>query len=340
MKLEDIAGRLGAELRGDGQVEIHAVKGIDQAQEGDLTFVANRKYLAKVKNCRAAAIILAREDPEVSLPSLRTSNPYLSFALALEFFNCKPVPKPGIHPTAVIDASAEIGEGVSIGPLVCIAEGVRIGSGTVIYPHVVIYPGVRIGRDARIHSRVVLREEVQIGDRVILQDGVVVGADGFGFAPRGDGSFHKILQAGSVIIEDDVEIGANSTVDRATVGHTVVGRGTKIDNLVQLGHGASVGQNCLLAAQTGIAGSTAVGNQVIMAGQVGVVGHLTIGDNSVLTAQSGLADSLPANSRVSGTPAYDSMTWKKCSFLIPRLPDFVHRLRRLEKKLNISEKEG
>lgn len=339
MKLEELARKLDAELRGAGDTEIISVAGIEQAKEGDITFVANRKYFSKIKSCKASAIILSPEDPAIALPSLRIANPYLAFARSLDFFYKKPQQAAGIHPTAVIDPTAEIGEGASIGAYVTIGAGVRIGKNATLYPHVVIYPGVTMGEDVKIYARAVLREEVVIGNRVIIQDGVVVGADGFGFAPRGDGTYHKILQAGSVIIEDDVEIGANSAIDRATIGHTIIRRGTKIDNLVQIGHGSSIGQDCLIAAQTGVAGSAVIGNRVILAGQVGVVGHLTIGDNSIVTAQTGVAGSLPENSKVSGSPAFDSLAWKKCSFLIPKLPDYIHRLRRIEKKLNISDED-
>lgn len=339
MKLEEISRRLGTELRGDGNVEIVSVAGIEQARPGDITFVSNRKYWPKVKGCQASAIILQVKDEEVPIPSLRTDNPYLIFSKALELFYRKPKQPLGVHPTAIVDPTAVVGEGSSIGAYVTIGAGVRIGRNAVIYPHTVIYPGVVIGDDVRIHSRVVLREEVSIGDRVILQDGVVIGSDGFGFAPIGDGTFHKILQAGSVVIEADVEIGANSTVDRATIGNTVVRRGTKIDNLVQLGHGSTVGENCLIAAQTGVAGSAVVGNRVILAGQVGIVGHLTVGDDSIVTAQSGVPHDLPPKSMVSGSPVYDALSWKKVSVLMPTLPKLFHRVRRLEKHLGLQEKE-
>lgn len=339
MKLEEISRRLGTELRGDGSVVITSVAGIEHAGPGDITFVSNRKYWPKVKGCKASAIILNRADEEIPTPSLRTDHPYLIFARALELFYRKPIPPSGIHPTALVDPSAVIGEGASIGAYVTIAAGVKIGCRVVIYPHTVIYPGVLIGDDVRIHSRVVLREEVVIGDRVILQDGVVIGSDGFGFAPRGDGTFHKILQAGAVRIEADVEIGANSTVDRATIGNTMVGRGSKIDNLVQLGHGSIVGENCLIAAQTGVAGSAVIGNRVILAGQVGIVGHLTVGDDSVVTAQSGVPHDLPPKSMVSGSPVFDALSWKKVSVLMPTLPKLFHRVRRLEKQVGIQNKE-
>lgn len=331
MKLKEISARLSTRLQGDGNIDIARVIGIEEALEGDLTFVANPKYAGLLKDCRASAVILDEDAPEINRATLRCKNPYLAFAQSVELFYRKPQPPRTIHPTAVIDEDVKLGANASIGAYVTIAEGVVVGDNVTIYPHVDIYPGVRIGNDVTLHSKVILREEVVLGDRVIVQDGAVIGADGFGFAERDDGSYYKIVQSGTVVLEDDVEVGANSTIDRATVGQTLVARGAKIDNLVQVGHGCVVGEHSLLAAQVGLAGSTVLGKKVILAGQVGVAGHLRIGDHTIATAQTGIPSSLQPNSMVSGYPAIDNLLWRKASIIFAKLPELVRRVRRLEK---------
>jgi UDP-3-O-[3-hydroxymyristoyl] glucosamine N-acyltransferase len=259
---------------------------------------------------------------------LRSKNPYLDFARALEIFYQPPKYAPGIHPTAVVHSSAKIGTNAHIGPYVVISEDVVIGDNAVLLAHVVIYRGVKIGNSFLAHSHAIVREFCRIGDNVVLQNGVVVGGDGFGFATDNKGHWHKIVQSGPTVIEDDVEIQANACIDRASVGETRIARGTKIDNLVQVGHGSSVGEDTLLCAQVGLAGSTDVGNKVILAGQVGVAGHCTIGDGAIATAQSGIPNDVPAGAVVSGYPAIDNKLWLRCVAVFNRLPEIAKLLRK------------
>lgn len=333
MKLDQIARKLDCRLEGAGDIEIHGVAGIEEAQPGELTFVSNPKYLSKIQHTRAAAIILSQKVPGLSTPTLISSNPYLAFARAIELFYSPPRLLKGIHPTAIIADSARLGPDHCIGANVVIGEGARIGKNAALHPNVTIYPYAEIGDDFLAHSNSVVREHCRIGHRVILQNGAVVGADGFGFAPREDGSYHKIVQSGIVVLEDDVEVGANACVDRATVGATRVGRGTKIDNLVQVGHGSSVGEDTVLAAQVGLAGSTRVGNHVMLAGQVGVAGHLEIGDGVKATAQTGIARRVEAGKVISGTPEMDSTLWKRNYLLMHEYPELVKTVKRLEKEI-------
>ena len=320
-------------MESDKDVEIARVAGIEEAGPGDLTFISNRKYIRHLKTTRAAAIILAGDIPPVETPSLRTEDPYLAFAHALEIFHVPLRQEPGIHPTAVIHEGVEIGPNASIGAYVVIGKGCKLGSGVTLFPNVVLYPGVRIGDEVRIHSCVTVRESCRVGNRVILQNGVVIGSDGLGFAPTRDGGFYKIVQTGTVTIEDDVEIGANTTIDRAAVGDTVIRAGSKLDNLVQIGHGSHVGENCILAAQAGLAGSTRLGRGVWVGGQAGFAGHLDVGDGAVVTAQSGTSHDVPAKAVVSGSPAFDNGTWLRSVALFPKLPALARRIRELEKEV-------
>lgn len=333
MKLSEIAGRLNCRLAGDGDVEIVRIAGIDEAGQGDLTFVSNRKYISHIKNTRASAIILGEDIPPVDIPSLRTDDPYLAFARALELFFVPREPDPGIHPTAVIAEDAKIGAGARIGAYAVVGSGCTIGERVTIHPHVVLYPEVSVGHDCVFHSFVTVREDCVVGDRVILQNGVVIGGDGFGFAPTKEGTFYKICQTGRVLIEDDVEIGANTTVDRAAVGDTVIRRGTKLDNLVQVGHGAQIGEDCVLAAQVGVAGSTRIGRRVMVGGQVGFAGHLEVGDGAIITAQSGTSHDIPAGEVVSGSPAFENAAWLRSTAIFPKLPQLMRRIRDLEKEV-------
>ena len=333
MKLAAIARHLDCKLEGDGEVEILGAAGIEEARPEDLTFLSNPKYLSKVRSCQAGAIIVSPDSPATDIPRLISENPYLSFARVIELFYSPPEVIPGIHPAATIAETARLGEDYSIGANAVIGEGAVIGDRAVLHPSVIIYPYAQIGDDFVAHSHAVVREYCRIGDRVILQNGAVIGADGFGFAPRGDGSYHKILQAGIVVLEDDVEVGAQACIDRATVGETRIGSSTKIDNLVQIGHGSQVGKDTVLAAQVGLAGSTRVGDRVMLAGQVGVAGHLTIEDDVIATGQTGIGRSVKAGSKISGTPEMDSGLWRRNYVLLHRLPELVRTVRSLQKKL-------
>ena len=332
MKLRDIAERIGCRLEGDGDIEIRRVAAIEDAGQGDLTFFANPKYAAELRQTRASAVI-AGEEAAAPCAVLRVRHPYLAFARALELFANAAPPPAGVHRLADVAASAEIAPTASIGPFVSIGDGARIGPRTIVHPHVTIGPGARIGADCVIHARVSIREQVDVGDRVVLQDGAVLGSDGFGFARNPDGSHYKIPQIGRVVIEDDVEIGANSTIDRPAVGETRIGAGTKIDNLVQIAHGVSVGKHVLLAGQVGIAGSTTIEDNVTLAGQVGVAGHITIGAGTIATAQSGIPNSVAAGSFVSGYPAIPNRDWLKSSAMVRRLPELRKTIADLERRL-------
>ncbi|MEJ2009563.1 MAG: UDP-3-O-(3-hydroxymyristoyl)glucosamine N-acyltransferase [Acidobacteriota bacterium] len=327
MKLGDIATKLGCTLEGPGGLEITGVAGIEEAGPSELTFLSNPKYRRKLKTARAAAIILSPQDPDPGRPALRSDNPYLDFARALELFYRPPRPVPGIHPTAIIAADARIGRNPSIGPYVVIEPEVEIGDDCVIKGHVMIYQGAKIGHRFLAHSHAVVREMVQIGNDVILQNGAIIGGDGFGFARQSDGSYYKIVQSGTVVIEDGVEVQANACIDRATVGVTRLQRGTKVDNLVQVAHGCDIGQNTLLCGQAGLAGSCKVGRNVVLAGQVGAAGHLTIGDNVIATAQTGIPSDVEPNKIISGYPAMDNARWLKCSAAYLRLPEIYVTVR-------------
>jgi UDP-3-O-[3-hydroxymyristoyl] glucosamine N-acyltransferase len=329
MKLADIASVLDARLEnGSPETKISGVAGIEDAHSGQITFVANPKYSALAKGTKAAAVIVSEDFPALPTAMLRSKNPYLAFARCLELFYQPPRYSPGVHPTAVVHPSAKIGSKAHIGPYVVIDENAEIGNNAVLLAHVVIYRGARIGNNFFAHAHAAVREHCCIGNDVILQNGVVVGADGFGFAKDASGRWHKIVQSGPAVIEDSVEIQANACVDRASVGETRIGRGTKIDNLVQVGHSSKVGEDTLLCAQVGLAGSTHVGSRVILAGQVGVAGHCRIGDGAVATAQSGIPNDVPAGATVSGYPAIDNKLWLKCSAIFKKLPEIARTIRK------------
>lgn len=329
MRLRDLADRLGAVLHGDGEIEIRGVAGIEDAGPGDLTFVSNPRYAPLARTTQASALLVEPDFAQVPAATLRLKNPYLAFARALELFHPMPTYAPGVHATAVVHPTARIGSDAHIGAYVVIGERVVLGDGAVLLPHVVLYPGVQAGDGLLAHAHAVVRENCMLGDRVILGNGVVVGGDGFGFAKRDDGSWHKIPQTGPVRIGSDVEIQANACIDRASVGATVIAAGAKIDNLVQVGHGSSVGENTLLCSQVGLAGSTEIGRNVILAGQVGVAGHCRIGDGAIATAQSGIPNDVAAGKVVSGYPAIDNRQWLRASAAFLRLPEIVRRMRHL-----------
>jgi UDP-3-O-[3-hydroxymyristoyl] glucosamine N-acyltransferase len=329
MKLSAIASALHAHLEnGSPDTEITGLNGIEQAGPGELSFVSNPKYAAAARSTKASAVIVGEDFPAISAAMLRAKDPYLTFARALELFYQPPRYAPGVHPTAIVHSTAKIGADAHIGPYVVINENVAIGANAVILAHVVIYRGARIGDNFFAHAHSVVRENCRIGNNVLLQNGVVIGSDGFGFAKTAAGPWHKIPQPAPVVIEDDVEIQANSCIDRASVGETRIGRGVKVDNLVQVGHGSRVGENALLCSQVGLAGSTEIGNNVILTGQVGVVGHCKIGDGAIVTPQSGVAHDIPAGAFVSGAPAVDHKAWLKYSALLPKLPEIARAVRR------------
>jgi len=330
--LRELAARLECELRGDGGVEIRGVAGIKEAGPGDLTFLANRRYVPLLATTKAAAVIVGPKR-EAPLPCLVSDNPYLTFAYAVALVRPGARPAPGVDSSARVDPTAELGPEVHVGALAVVGPGVRIGARCVIHPQVVLSEGVEVGEDCVLHSAVQVRERCRLGQRVTVQNGAVIGADGFGFARDADGRYHKFPQVGIVVIEDDVDIGALAAIDRAALGETRIARGCKIDNLVQIGHSVTVGEHTVLAGQVGIAGSSHVGKGATLAGQVGVAGHLTIGDGAIATAQTGIPSSIGAGEVVSGYPAIDNRAWLRSSAVFAKLPDLQKRVRELERRL-------
>jgi UDP-3-O-[3-hydroxymyristoyl] glucosamine N-acyltransferase len=329
MKLARIASVLGATLEnGDPDAEITGVAGIEEAAAGHISFVANPKYAAAAKTTAASAVIVSEDFPAISTAMLRCKNPYLAFARAIDLFYKAPQYTAGVHPTAIMAPTAKLGGNAHVGAYVVIADDVEIGDNAVLLPHVVIYRGARIGNNFFAHAHAVVRENCTLGDNVILQNGAIVGCDGFGFAHDGD-HWEKITQSGPTVLESDVEVQANSCIDRASVGETHVARGVKIDNLAQVGHGSAVGEHTLLCAQVGLAGSTVVGKNVILAGQVGVAGHCNIGDGVVVTAQSGTHGDIPAGAMVSGSPAFDHKQWLRAVGIFNKLPELARTVRSL-----------
>jgi UDP-3-O-[3-hydroxymyristoyl] glucosamine N-acyltransferase len=338
MTLGEIAESLGCRVEGDASIPISGVAGMEHAGAGQLTFLANPKYAPKVKHTQASAILVSA--PVEGIACLISANPYLDFARALALFYQPPQPPPGIHMLAYIAPTAEIGENCSIGPFAVVGERVKMGRDCVLHPHVVIYEGAEIGDGAVLHSHAAVREFCRIGSRVTLQNGVVVGGDGFGFAKRADGSHFKIVQSGRTVIEDDVEIQTLTSVDRATVGETRVKRGAKIDSLVQIGHACVVGEDNIICAQTGLAGSTILERNVLLAGQVGASGHLTVHEGAIVYAQSGIGGDVAAGARISGSPAFAANEWLRAVTAYPKLPDLLKTVRELQKKVEKLEKHA
>jgi len=342
MTLEELARRVGGEVVGDGSVVLSGVSGIREAQAGHLTFLSNPKYERYLSTTNASAIVVDSECRAVAAesgkPLLVTDNAHYAFAKAMALFG--PAGErlaKGVHPTAVVSESARIGADVSLGPHVVIMDGARIGDRVVLHAGVYVGPRVTIGRDTVVHSHVTIESESEIGDRVVIHAGTVVGSDGFGFA--WDGEAHaKVPQIGNVVIEDDVEIGSNVAIDRATVGTTRIGRGTKIDNLVHIGHNVTIGENSMIVAQVGISGSTEVGKGVVLGGQAGVVGHIEIGDGAMVGAQAGVTRSVPAGERVSGYPARRHSLSKRLHACLMRLPLLFRRVKELERRIARLEK--
>jgi UDP-3-O-[3-hydroxymyristoyl] glucosamine N-acyltransferase len=335
LTLREIALRLRCRLEGDGEIEIRGVAGIEQAQAGDLTFLANPKYHSKLRTTSASAVIVSGDQPAegIGVALLRSRHPYLAFAQAVDLL-VPQAPRPrGIDPASSVAPDAVIGPDVAIGAFAIVGAGATVGARTTIYPHAVVGPGARLGDDCTLHAHASVREGVVIGNRVVVQDGAVIGSDGFGFVKQDDGSHLKIPQRAGVTIEDDVEIGANTTIDRPAVGETRIGAGTKIDNLVQVAHGVSIGRRVLLAAQAGIAGSSVLEDDVVLAGQVGIAGHLRIGRGVVATAQSGVPSSVPPGELISGYPAIANREWLKSSAVFRQLPTLKKRVADLEQRI-------
>jgi UDP-3-O-[3-hydroxymyristoyl] glucosamine N-acyltransferase len=333
LKLQDIAARLDCRLEGDGAIEIRRVAAIEDAVEGDLTFFANPRYAADLRATRASAVILGDKAGAAPCAMLRTRYPYLAFAQAVALFADPWKPPPGVHPLASIGQGVTFGDDVSIGPFAVIGDRVRIGARSIVHSHVAIERDVEIGDDCVVHAHVSIHERARVGHRVILHDGVVIGSDGFGFARRPDGTHHKIPQLGDIVIEDDVEIGANAAVDRPAVGETRIGAGTKLDNLVQIAHGVTIGRNVLLAAQVGVAGSVTIEDDVTLAGQVGVAGHITIGRGAIATAQTGIPSSVDAGAFISGYPAIPNRDWLKSAAIFHKLPELKRLVADLERRI-------
>lgn len=333
MKLGELAQKLGAELRGNAELEITGVKGIEEAGPTEITFVANPRYAGLARTTRAAAVVVEPEFQEITAATLRIKNPYHAFNHALSLFYQAPRYAPGIHPTAVIDPTAEIGADVHIGAYVVIGPNTKVGAHSTLLPHVVLYPCVVTGERFFAHAHSVVRENCVLGDDVKLENGAIIGGDGFGFSRSAEGHWEKIPQSGPVKIGNRVDVQSNACVDRATVGATVIGDGTKIDNLVQVGHGCTIGENTLLCSQTGLAGSSVIGNNVILAGQVGIAGHCTVGDGVILTAQSAVSHDVPPGKTISGSPGFDNRVWLRAVTIFQQLPELLKRLQRLEKRI-------
>ena len=341
MKLSEVARHLACRLEGDPDAEISGVAGMDHALPGQVTFFANRRYFPLLASTRATAILveegirIERQPGLPTLAALRSPNPYLAFARAIELFYQPPVYAPGIHSTAIIAKSAEVGPGAHIGPYCFIDEEVTLGAHAVLHSFVTLYRGAKVGEHFFAHAHAVVREHCRIGDRVILQNGVIIGGDGLGYAKQKDGSWYKMAQSGPAVLEDDVEVQANACVDRATVGETRIGRGAKIDDLVLVGHASEVGANAMLCGQVGLAGSTRIGDGAILAGQVGTAGHLTVGKGAVITAKSGVPNDVPAAALYSGYPAVENRQWLKTQAVLNRLPDLQRKVRELEEQVAI-----
>ena len=339
MKLSELAKLTGAQIEGPEDVEIRGAAGLDEAGEEHVTFLANPRYTPRVNSTRAAAIYLSEEaqtDREISI--LRVKDPYLAYTRALRIFHPEAELEPFVHPSAVIDSTARIAARVAIGACVVIGRNVFVGDDVHIHPNVTVYDDVTIGRNSVIHSGVALRERTVIGERVIIHNNAVIGCDGFGYAKDEQKRWLKIPQAGRVIVEDDVEIGAGTTIDRASVGESRIGRGSKVDNLVQIGHSCTVGEDSLLCAQVGLAGSSHIGSRVILAGQAGVAGHLTIGDDVVLTAKSATSHDIPAGKVISGIPAFDNKDWLRSTAAFRRLGEIQRTVRELQRKIQNTDK--
>jgi len=340
IKVSEIAKEIGAKLLGNGSIKISDISPIEDSAHGHITFIANKKYAKYLSNTKASAVIVSEDfDVEVEGKTiLQVKNPYFAFAKVLKlFYPDKLLIEKGIHLSAIIGKNTDLGEDISIGAYVVIGRGCSIGDRTVLMPGVVLGDGVRIGSDCTIHSNVSIREKVILKNRIIVHDGTVIGSDGFGFA-LDSGKYHKIPQTGTVVIEDDVEIGANTTIDRAALGKTVIARGTKLDNLIQVAHNCRIGEDCVIASQAGISGSTTIGNRVQIGGQAGFIGHIKIGDYAIIAAQSGVSKSIADRKYVFGTPANDYKKEFRIHGARRRLPDLLKDIVNIKKRLKKLEK--
>lgn len=332
-KLGEIASYLQGELVGNPSIEITGIAGIEEARAGDLTFLANPKYKAFLKKTQASGVIVGKEVEKAKVPLIRHQNPYFAFSQAMElFFETKKEYPQTIHPTAVLGKEVKLAKKIHLGPYVVIENNVELNESVTVLAGSFIGANSIVGENCLIYPHVAIRENVEIGKNVIIHSGAVIGSDGFGYAKE-KGIHHKIPQMGRVIIEDDVEIGANVTIDRATLGATRIGKGTKIDNLVQIGHNVVIGENCIIVAQVGISGSTRIGNNVVMGGQVGIGGHIKIGNNVMIGGQSGVTKDVPENTIVFGYPAREIKKTKKIEACLSRLPEYIRRLKEVEEKL-------
>jgi len=337
MKLEKVVALVGGVLKGDGSIEISDVRGIESAGEGHVTFAAKKKFMPLLAQSRADAVIVDHEI-DTKKAQIVTANPLLAFAKLLDAFHPESRPEPHIDSRAVIGQNVTLGKDVTLSAFVSIGDNVSIGDGAILYPGVVVGPDCRIGADVILHPNVTLYRNTVLGNRVILHAGVVIGADGFGYTPDETGGHYKIPQIGQVVIEDDVEIGANTCIDRATVGCTTVKRGTKIDNLVQIAHNCTIGEHSILVSQAGMAGSCTLGHHVVLAGQAGLADHVTIGDQAMLAAQSGTFRDVESKAVQGGSPSVPAVTWRKYVTLLPKLPEINRKIKDLEARLKAIEK--
>jgi len=340
LKVTDLAGLLEGEVRGDASLEVLRVSPVDEGRPGSVAFLYDAKYRSRLASCRASVVVVGSaadaDAAQAVVPSVViVKDPRVAYARTAALLHPKAVEAPGIHKTAAVDPSAVVDPTAHVGAFVAIGAGASIGARAVLHPHVVLYRDVVVGEDTTLHAGVSVREGCRIGRRVTIHNNAVIGADGFGFAKDASGRYEKIPQFGVVEIGDDVEIGALSAVDRASMDVTRIGRGTKVDNLVQIGHGVEIGEDSIVCAQVGVAGSTTIGSRVILAGQVGVADHVTIGDDVIASAQSGLHGEIPPKSRLAGSPAYDARTWLKVSSAIKQLPDLMKRVRELEARKDV-----
>lgn len=333
LTVAELARKLGCPFEGDGDVVIRGVSSLESAGEGDLVYLAQPKFRPLFEQTGASAAVVSLDEKEGKIPYLRSKTPSLTFLGAIKIFFKPYLPAPGIHPTAVVAESANIGKDVAVGACCVVGEEAEIGDGTILFPHVDIYPCVKIGAGCILHGQVTVREGCTLGNRVILQNGVVIGADGFGYAQKEDGTHVKIPQMGTVVLEDDVEVGANTTVDRAAMDKTIVRRGTKIDNLVMIAHSVEIGTDSIIISQSGIAGSSKIGKNVIIAGQAGIPDHITVGDNAIVAAQAGVTNDVPAGTTVMGPPQMKIREYWRMWANVKKIPALIKDLESLKSKI-------